>query len=815
MSDGGELIVVLEGGETLIPERGVHSGWEIDVRKPIPVSLQHVNGKLPSRVFGCHLMNSADSYTLVKPLDDQAKQLPDEAFCFCAGSVGSDGNVSEICRHQNSICQGASDVSMDLFSPLNRPIHLPNLTKWSRRLQMIEAQKFCGDGQVDIWEACDDGNQQNRDGCQADCRKVDVGYTCVPGSPCYTTCGDGILAGSEECDDGNVADHDGCSGTCKVEVQCARKESFEKFRRPPAAKHTIFSQNLQMNLNDPVMYEPVQGSLHAPVPIIDGSAKCGDFSCPAGCLPKAWVESYLCVAASCRTSDVKQCCDCGNSTSQPASTNPSTASTPCFSWKVATSGVSPSASDLIASCGGARGYVFAALKDGDFQVRHDVLLDGDDVLARALTLPTGKTAKVTALSSNIQSLRLKTQTTAEGVRFGFYCAGSDDECQLWQVMLEANMSQTTKLFKASQNGGARASLEGLGLTFAIYKVANPEQIWDCFHKLAEPQCGDGFTTGLEECDAVGGLDNYTACNISCKVSEGWGCTPTNCSALCGDHLVLGNETCDDGSTFKWGGCSNDCKFHTQLSYLPYNNSCAGQDAEGYTRKSYHGLDSLNACQQVCSAKENCSACEWYPSGRNGTHSDHCYLFFEPTPTSFGSGPKFKDAQCYVKVRYTLLTEGVETLTDMERARSICQAQKGDGFKNMELVSIKDVVELEAVYKFVSASGHDLNQSRGVPIGWAINHDENNSYFDLTNASSGLDALLATAYSTGQWQTNQWMTHSQRAEAVGFGWGDPNASGWAGFHDWPHEHYPSGIVCEYLNLSPPEAPSKASTIIIPT
>jgi cysteine-rich repeat protein len=62
----------------------------------------------------------------------------------------------------------------------------------------------CGDGVLDPGEECDDGNNEDGDGCSADCEVE--GY-----------CGDGILDPGEECDDGNNEDGDGCSATCELE----------------------------------------------------------------------------------------------------------------------------------------------------------------------------------------------------------------------------------------------------------------------------------------------------------------------------------------------------------------------------------------------------------------------------------------------------------------------------------------------------------------------------------------------------------------------------------------------------------------------
>jgi fibro-slime domain-containing protein len=77
----------------------------------------------------------------------------------------------------------------------------------------------CGDGRVSGKEACDDKNTAGGDGCAADCSAVEPGWVCkAPGIRCQPKCGDSLLTGWEECDDGNTASGDGCTEACKLEA---------------------------------------------------------------------------------------------------------------------------------------------------------------------------------------------------------------------------------------------------------------------------------------------------------------------------------------------------------------------------------------------------------------------------------------------------------------------------------------------------------------------------------------------------------------------------------------------------------------------
>ena len=86
----------------------------------------------------------------------------------------------------------------------------------------------CGDGHLQPGEECDDGNDDNLDSCVAGCLMNVCGDGYVgPGEACddpddpnctpscaLASCGDGITQMGEECDDGNQSDNDACLSTC-------------------------------------------------------------------------------------------------------------------------------------------------------------------------------------------------------------------------------------------------------------------------------------------------------------------------------------------------------------------------------------------------------------------------------------------------------------------------------------------------------------------------------------------------------------------------------------------------------------------------
>ena len=89
----------------------------------------------------------------------------------------------------------------------------------------------------------------------------------------------------------------------------------------------------------------------------------------------------------------------------------------------------------------------------------------------------------------------------------------------------------------------------------------------------EPECGDAIRVSIEACDD-GNLINGDGCDSSCRL-EGpqWLCqsyvlaldsTTSVCEPVCGDQVVTGAETCDDGNTVDGDGCSAACQ--VELGY---------------------------------------------------------------------------------------------------------------------------------------------------------------------------------------------------------------------------------------------------------
>lgn len=99
--------------------------------------------------------------------------------------------------------------------------------------------------------------------------------------------------------------------------------------------------------------------------------------------------------------------------------------------------------------------------------------------------------------------------------------------------------------------------------------------WVCNRITLEckPLCGDGIRVIVEACDD-GNLEIGDGCDSSCQLEPYFLCmsyveainsTKSVCEPVCGDGVVVGGETCEDGNNKDKDGCSSVCQ--VEYSYF--------------------------------------------------------------------------------------------------------------------------------------------------------------------------------------------------------------------------------------------------------
>lgn len=106
-------------------------------------------------------------------------------------------------------------------------------------------------------------------------------------------------------------------------------------------------------------------------------------------------------------------------------------------------------------------------------------------------------------------------------------------------------------------------------------------------------CGDGIVSGSETCDD-GNTTASDGCSASCAAESGYTCSgaPSSCSTSCGDSIIAGSETCDNG-----GSNSNAADAACRTNCLPKRCGDAIKDSgEGCDDGNSSNTDTcLNTC----------------------------------------------------------------------------------------------------------------------------------------------------------------------------------------------------------------------------
>ncbi len=203
-----------------------------------------------------------------------------------------------------------------------------------------EPANTCGNGILESWEWCDDGNTDPNDECSATCLvEIDeecntdtngaVGWLWCQAGICNTTwgapwvcelggvCGNSVLEDREGCDDGNNIDGDGCSSLCRIEDTYLCNQGPVGYTLDQSCESGVCDETEINNVCEPANTcgnSVIEGSEVCD----DGNTENGD-GCSSACLFEDGEEcdaNVACQSGNCDTTETPSVCEpadtCGN-----------------------------------------------------------------------------------------------------------------------------------------------------------------------------------------------------------------------------------------------------------------------------------------------------------------------------------------------------------------------------------------------------------------------------------------------------------------------------------------------------------------------
>ena len=415
---------------------------------------------------------------------------------------------------------------------------------------------LCGNGDMDVGEACDDGNQIDEDNCRADCQlnicgdgkrdqqsdgaddpteecdEVGAADSATCDSDCtLPRCGDmhtnpmftpvGAPRG-ERCDDGDNDSGDGCSADCASMETCGDSYINDDLPTTGAACLTATGSGT----NCPELCD-------------DGNQIAGD-GCSPNCLSEEDCRNGILDAQGNGGSNPPELCDDGDTDDTDECRNNCQSGFGCGNGFVDNDG--PTGTQFDEECDNGS-TTDSDICDGDCTIP----VCGDNRPNTA----AGEICDPGSIGVNVASCNSDCTMPACGdgkVNRAFTPVGATgpEQCDDNNTVAGDGCSATCQIETC-----------GNGVTESI----NGEQCDDgnlmdldaCRNTCQFPRCGDGVASASETCDTNG---NSQTCNLDCS------------APACGDGKLNpsftpsggpGTEQCDDNNTTSGDGCSNFCR----------------------------------------------------------------------------------------------------------------------------------------------------------------------------------------------------------------------------------------------------------------
>ncbi len=453
---------------------------------------------------------------------------------------------------------------------------------------------YCGDGQVNEDEACDDGNLFETDGCTTTCQ--------------VARCGDGYLRtdleagaeGAEECDDGNSINDDGCTNACTT-ARCG--DGFQRSDLVAGEPgYEACDDGNDSNADDCVEgcreTRCGDGFLHAENEACDDGNDSNNDACPSNCAPAACGDGFHRTDLT-EGDDGYEACDDGNAANDDACTSACREGRCGDGILAAVLGETcddgndvptDACTDhcLEAACGD--GLIRTDIQEGE--PNHEACDDGNEISADGcrddcqfnicgdgVVNPLQEDCDDANRDNNDACLNECVQARCGD---GFVRVDLEVGEENYEACDDGNDAETDACLSAcerarcgdgliwegeeecdDQNQAANDDCilcqaaycgdghrrEDLAEGEAGYEAcddANDQDDDACLAGCVASRCGDGIVyVGVEDCDD-GNDDNEDECTEICEPPR------------CGDGLVQSGEECDDGNEVDRDACTTEC-----------------------------------------------------------------------------------------------------------------------------------------------------------------------------------------------------------------------------------------------------------------
>ncbi len=413
---------------------------------------------------------------------------------------------------------------------------------------------ICGNGVLEVGEACDDGNAANDDGCSSSCLpegatdcgngSLDSGEACddgntTAGDGCSASClveqvcGNGNVEGTEECDDGNIADGDGCDAQCDAEDRCGNdlREGEEECDDGNVADGDGCSATCTL--------EPGicgDGVFNSGEQCDDGNKTPGD-----GCDEVCNLEGSVCSNGNVESGET---CDDGNLTNFDGCSN--TCQTEECGDSVLQPGETCDDGNVISNDGCSS----TCLAEGAISCGNNILEAGEECDDGNVISNDGCSATCTDESTGlcVDEFSLSCGSTDT---WNTTFLGSTDEIESYSCASNVNESgrEYTYRYVAASTGSVTLNLTGMTSDLDLFVIADDG---DC----SQDSC-IGFGNTTTQFSAIAGRTYFIVVD-GFLGAEGPYSISLDCG-VCGDGEIDADETCDDGNAIAGDGCDALCQ----------------------------------------------------------------------------------------------------------------------------------------------------------------------------------------------------------------------------------------------------------------